>query len=72
MADASDYARRFWRYSTRLRELDRQGYDDGGEIGDCIAELEANVLHAPTHDIRQRSQAALNQHYREEAARAHG
>lgn len=72
MADASAYARRFWRNSTRLRELDRDG-GDPEDIQDCINELTANVLHAPSADIRRRSQAALDAHYRhQEAAQAHG
>lgn len=60
-----------WRFGTRLRELDR---DDGDaeEAQDCLNELTANVLHAPTESLRMRSQSAIDAHYRHEAMRAHG
>lgn len=65
MADVSLYAKRFWKNSALLRELDRTG-GDAEEIQDCINELTANALHAPTEDLRRRSQAAINAHYAQE------
>lgn len=55
------YTQRYWKSSTRLRELDRD-YGDIEEVQDCIAELEANALHAPTASLRALSQAALKAH----------
>lgn len=62
MADIGPYARRYWKYSARLRQLDRDG-GDAEEIQDCINELSANALHAPSHELRTRSQAAINRRY---------
>ncbi len=71
MADVSLYAQRFWKNSALLRELDRTG-GDAEEIQDCINELTANVLHAPTADLRKRSQAAIDAHYAQELQNVRG
>lgn len=71
MAEAVLYARRFWKYSTLLRQLDRDGGDED-TIQDCLNELEANALHAPSSELRARSQAAIDAHFAVEPSARRG
>ncbi len=69
MADASHYTRRYWKNSTLLRQLERDGGDEEA-IRDCINELAANAMHAPTADVRARSQAAIDAHFAHDVVEA--